>query len=174
MNDAQWTMLLDDIRPQAQSIASKMVGSDADDMVQEAYCRAWRSRNSFRGHASATTWVNGILINACIETKRRRRETEEIGDDSNLVSSDLSPFEQVAAPESFLVVRALVRLEPAKREFLEQWVNGWSYRQMAEHHGITVNTVKSRMRQARKRLLWICQQISAVSGEVCYTVGRRF
>jgi RNA polymerase sigma-70 factor (ECF subfamily) len=61
-----------------------MVGSvdEAEDLVQETYLRAWRSRTTFEGRASARAWLYRIATNVCIEALRRHRARSG-GDDAD-------------------------------------------------------------------------------------------
>ncbi|MFL6035812.1 MAG: sigma-70 family RNA polymerase sigma factor, partial [Gaiellaceae bacterium] len=49
-----------------------------DDVLQEAYTRAFRALPSFRGDASLETWLYRIVYNACIDDLRRRKAHENL------------------------------------------------------------------------------------------------
>src|SRR5262245_14966429 len=51
--------------------------SDAEDAVQEAFLKAYRSVDGFRGQSSFSTWVYRILVNACHDIRRKRSRREE-------------------------------------------------------------------------------------------------
>jgi RNA polymerase sigma-70 factor, ECF subfamily len=61
-----------------KSIACNLMGntSDAEDAVQESFLKVYRSIRSFQGHSSLSTWIYRILVNTCLDLKRRRRRQE--------------------------------------------------------------------------------------------------
>jgi RNA polymerase sigma-70 factor (ECF subfamily) len=52
----------------------RMLGSfdDAEDLVQETFLRAWRSRETFAGRARMSTWLHAIATHACLDALERR------------------------------------------------------------------------------------------------------
>ncbi|WP_019929567.1 RNA polymerase subunit sigma-70 [Nocardia sp. BMG111209] len=54
----------------------RMVGSvhEAEDLVQEAYIRAWRGYERFEGRSSVRTWLYAIATNVCLDTLRDHRQ----------------------------------------------------------------------------------------------------
>src|SRR5690242_15369444 len=113
-------------RPALTGHCYRMLGSaiDADDAVQEAMIRAWRSLNRFDGRSSLRTWLYKIATNVCLdaltdrarrarpilegpsgtvhdtlETKPRTHWLEPIPD-SRAIPADADPFEQVALRQS--------------------------------------------------------------------------
>lgn len=112
----------------------RLTGSftDAEDLTQETYLRAWRARDRFEARASLRTWLYGIATHACLDhLKRRERRTIPAGHLSDPLEDDLriqpypdrllvgdgDPAEAVTRREctGLLFVAALARLPPRQR-----------------------------------------------------------
>jgi RNA polymerase sigma-70 factor (ECF subfamily) len=62
--------------PRAQALAHRFAGSaaDAEDIVQEAFWRVWRSAERWTpGAAMFSTWLHRVVVNLCVDHDRRRR-----------------------------------------------------------------------------------------------------
>lgn len=60
----------------AHALAASFLGSrnDADDVVQDAFYRAWRMLPRWRaGEASFSTWLHRVVVNLCIDRQRRAK-----------------------------------------------------------------------------------------------------
>jgi len=126
---------------------------DAEDALQECLIAVWRSLPRFRGDSSFSTWAYRIAVNASIALIRRRKElTAELGE---LV--DERPGFEDRLTERDRVRWALAQLSDDRRAALVLREYGeLSYAEIAEHQGIGVQTVKSRINRARadvRRLL---------------------
>jgi len=140
---------------------------DADDVVQEAYLRAFRAFDTFRGE-DIRPWLLAIVPNTAYRwlTNRRRSGTvisleEAFADASgegagfNQVVDDEPTAEErlIGAAERHYVHRALAELPPAFREVLVlREIEGFSYRDIAEVTGTPIGTVMSRLSRGRDEL----------------------
>lgn len=142
--------------------------SDAEDLVQEAYLRAFRSLHQFTEGTNLRAWLFRILTNTYINEYRRRQrrpasssldDLEEFYLYDHLVDSRVQPPDE--RPEDVVLERLTVdnviqAIESLPEEFrqvvLLADVEGFSYREIAEIVGIPVGTVMSRLFRARRRL----------------------
>src|SRR5690242_1032484 len=67
--------LLDRHYARIHGLAWRLTGSraDADDVAQDVCCTLVEKIGAFRGEAKFTTWLTGIVFNACRDLRRRRR-----------------------------------------------------------------------------------------------------
>ena len=132
--------------------------SEAEDVVQETYIRAWRQLPTLRDHDAALGWLFQIARNTAADhlRKRGRREPETSeAPHFELIADDLTP-ERLAMDRQGL--RHLIALVGSLKEehrlvLLLREVDGLSYHEIASHLGIPDGTVESRLHRARKALL---------------------
>src|SRR5947208_3838095 len=82
--------------------------SEAEDVVQEAYVRAFTNLDQFRGESSLATWLSRIVLNEALGRLRRRRPTVDLGTIENRPASQAQvipfPTPQLA-PERIIAQR---------------------------------------------------------------------
>jgi RNA polymerase sigma-70 factor, ECF subfamily len=138
---------------------------DAEDALQDTFLHAFAALNSFRGKSQFSTWLTRIAINAALVTIRRRRSRPEVSFEQRSESGkDIASFDIVDValnPEQICVqkqqycsmVRAIERLDPKSRSVVAIWVSkGCSIKEAAHSLNVSLETVKSRLYRARKRL----------------------
>ena len=131
--------------------------TDAEDVVQEAYLRAFKHFGSFHG-GDGRPWLLAIVRNTCYTWMQHNRSAQlTIGLDDQLheiESKDLNPEALLLqSADSQMVKQALENLPVEFREvFVLRELEGLSYKQIADVAEIPVGTVMSRLARARKRL----------------------
>ena len=131
---------------------------DAEDLVQEAYLRAFKSFEGFRGGTDGRAWLLTIVRNACYTRMRQvgTLPSADVFDEEIHTKEDGS-----ATPETLLIEQADARLlqralEDLPPEFREaivlREIEGLSYKEMADVAGVPVGTIMSRLARARARL----------------------
>ena len=140
---------------------------DAEDIVQEAYLRAFRAFGSFRGE-DMRPWLLAIVRNTAYRWLSNRRRSGTVisleeafadnageGAGANQIVADEPTAEErmIGAAERDYVQRALAELPPAFREVLVlREIEGLSYRDIAEVTGAPIGTVMSRLSRGRGEL----------------------
>ncbi len=142
---------------------------DADDLVQNAYLRAFRFAGGFRG-GDARAWLLTIVRNTYYTTLRDGRpQRGDVSFDEEMHGADAgqqaeSDPARIAAGRDLdrTVNQALERLPPAFREVLVmKEMDDMSYKQIAQVADIPIGTVMSRLARARKMLLNYLKQDAA-------------
>jgi RNA polymerase sigma-70 factor (ECF subfamily) len=127
---------------------------DAEEVLQDAFVRAYRSLNRCEDPDRFDAWLYRILVNRCrtAGTRRRRRERTFVADDRALDQAQ-SQSETGWNEWREELARALARLDRSQREaFLLKHVEQLSYEEMADATGAGISALKMRVSRARERL----------------------
>jgi RNA polymerase sigma-70 factor (ECF subfamily) len=140
--------------PPLRGYAMSLTGcsADADDLVQDALMRAWRSRAGFEMGTNLKAWMFKIVRNTFYTSMAKRRRTVQDVDGKLAAKMACSPEQEWRVQYGELLA-AMDRLTPDAREALLLVVaSGLSYEEAAEVCGCAVGTLKSRVNRARERL----------------------
>jgi RNA polymerase sigma-70 factor (ECF subfamily) len=128
----------------------------AEDLTQETFTAAWMKMSGFNGGSSLSTWLYRIAYHRFIDWHRRRRsrETVERQGGAHMPKEPPRPLDHLLADEeSRRLNEAVAVLEQPWREVIVlHYLQGLSFRQMAEVLDEPSGTVKSRTSQALSRL----------------------
>lgn len=147
--------------------------SDAEDLVQETYLRAFRGFGGFQAGTNLKAWLYRILTNTFINiyrAKKRRPQQETLDDVEDFylyrriggleaVDANRGPEAEVldSIPDT-TITQAIEELpEQFRMAVLLADVEGFSYKEIAEIMDVPIGTVMSRLHRGRKQLqrrLW--------------------
>ena len=142
--------------PELYGFAVNCLGDrgQAEEVVQDVFTRVWRHADSFDpSRASFRTWLYGIARNAIIDLKRRGAVRPSLA---------TAPAELDEGPGDDSIERALLcwqistaleRLTPEHRQVIRlAHFQGMRLREIAEHTGLPLGTVKSRVSYALRSM----------------------
>jgi RNA polymerase sigma-70 factor (ECF subfamily) len=169
-DQAAFRQLVQRYQQRCLAVALGMLRSrdDAADVVQDAFIKAYRNLDRFEGNSSFYTWLYRIVVNLCIDARRKvqRSRTDQLDetvplDQERAASLDVSPWRPGAHPGSnaqdrelaLQISRGLERLSENHRAILVlREVDGLSYEELAETLKISKGTVMSRLFHARQNM----------------------
>lgn len=135
--------------------------ADAEDVLQEAYLKAFGSLNTFAGEASLSTWLSRIALNAALMRLRAGRSLKRTAPDDT--AAEIIPFPlsatQNADPERAMAQRQLLDLveqatdalpEAFRLVFVARVIEGLSVEETADLLALPAATVRTRLHRARK------------------------
>ncbi len=158
---AAFTRLVGRHLARAGALAGRIMGNrgDAEEIVQEAFLRAWlkapawQKQGSAAGAAQFSTWFHRVLVNLCIDRKRRPTHdpldrAEEVADDGP------GGFERTAEAESGRRVAAAVAELPERQRAALALCHyeGMSNIEAARILDVSVGALESLLVRARKQL----------------------
>ncbi len=131
-----------------------MLGSahDAEDALQEALLRAWRSLPRFEGRGSVRWWLYRIATNTALDAIRRRRHVVPFEDETPAAALDTDPadsYERREALESALLMADRLLTGRQRAVLILREVLGFSAEEAAERLGTSVPAVNSALQRAR-------------------------
>ncbi|MGJ9374052.1 sigma-70 family RNA polymerase sigma factor [Nesterenkonia sp. CF4.4] len=121
--------------------------AEAQDCVQEAFIRAWRSRDSYSSsRGSVRTWLFAIERNLIIDSLRARSRRPVPSDAQKVESSTEAVTEDLLIVERVVLHEALAGLSVEHREVIVAvQLEGMGYQELAEQTGVPVATLRTRM-----------------------------
>jgi len=139
------------------SIALRFTGdrSLAMDVAQDTFLKLFSSLGEFRGDSAFSTWVYRLVVNACLDHKRRSwRLAPLAGELIAVLRAPGNSLDALLHSEMRDRVRAAVEtLSPDMRMVVVlRYTEGLSYDQIAEVMGCSAGTVASRLNRAHKAL----------------------
>ena len=146
-------------------------GEEAQDLTQEAFLRAFRSLGKFRGDSSFYTWFYRIVVNVCLDSRRRSRRWKlvfspwrqvqrgkgspgDIPEEQQDMRDDINPVSALSGKQFAKEIKKSLKALPEKQRLVFQLkvLHGMSIREIAQVIGTAEGTVKSHLFRATRFL----------------------
>jgi RNA polymerase sigma-70 factor (ECF subfamily) len=127
--------------------------SDATELLQDVFIKAWRRLDTFRGDCAFASWLHRLAVNTMLENARSEgRRTARV-----LPMEDTSRLDGAARSSGIELKmdmeNAIASLpKGARLAFVLHDVEGYQHQEIAEQLSVTVGTVKAQLHRARRLL----------------------
>ncbi len=127
--------------------------SQAEDLTQEAFIRAWRKLKSFRGDSAFSTWMHRLTVNLVLTHLRSEgRRTSRVTVTDDLESLDTRGVQPMPG-ERVDLEAAIAQLPAGARQvFVLYEIEGYRHDEIAKMMGIASGTTKAQLHRARRML----------------------
>ncbi|MCA8999915.1 MAG: RNA polymerase sigma factor [Planctomycetaceae bacterium] len=136
--------------------AYTLTSEECQDLAQEILLQAWRSLPNFQGQSSPATWFYRVALHTAMNWQRkdkRRRLRQQPLWEVQAVTSGCESAEQAQYRETVeRLYEAIHRLSKTEAAIVLLYLDGLSYREMAEVLGITENYVGVKLNRAKTAL----------------------
>jgi RNA polymerase sigma-70 factor, ECF subfamily len=173
---AAFQALVERHRSMVYRVAYQFAGNhhDAEDIAQDVFIKVYRSLDRFRQDAQLSSWMYRIVMNACIDHRRRHQSAgvAPFGDEAeqrmlNTAEESPGPEERAYAGELGQVLESeIARLPKGQRiVFVMRHHQGMKLCEIADALGLAEGTVKRQLHAAVHRLRQALSQANVTAGE---------
>jgi RNA polymerase sigma-70 factor (ECF subfamily) len=175
-DSSAFQVLVERHRSMVYRVAYQFAGNhhDAEDIAQDVFIKVFRSLDRFRQDAQLTSWLYRIIMNACIDHRRRSRfsSSAAFGDEAeqtmlNAPEETPGPEERAYGSELGQVLESEIgRLPKGQRVvFVMRHHQGMKLCEIAEALGLAEGTVKRQLHAAVHRLREALRHARVTAGE---------
>lgn len=137
--------------------ALRIVGDhmEAEDVIQELFIKIWKKKDQFKQIDNKEAWCMTLTRNMSIDkTRKRKYRTHNIDDFHFIKDSGASPYQVVESRDNMGRIEAIINGLSDKQKTVVHLrdVEGYSYKEISEITGFTIDQIKVYLHRARMKL----------------------
>lgn len=128
--------------------------TEATELMQDVFIRAWRGLRSFRGDSAFSSWLHRLAVNVMLEavrSEKRRTARVLVMEDPDEAGSAVTTHSPDLQMDLENAIAALP--EGARMAFVLHEIEGYQHAEIAAQLGVAEGTVKAQLHRARKLLI---------------------
>ena len=134
----------------------------AEEVLDDVMFVVWKDARKYRGQAALSSWIFGIAYRKAMTAIRKEGRYQSLLDRG----ADVNTVPAKASQDVELIQAALVQLSADHRQVVElTYFSGFSYQEIATIADCPVNTIKTRMFHARRRLKYLLPILAGADEE---------
>lgn len=123
--------------------------SDREDLFQEILFNAWKGVKNFKAEAKFSTWLYRVALNTSITYFKKQQKNNLVpGDSEHLYAAPSEELDE----QSMAMNKAIEDLSTIDKALVMLYLDDYSYPEIAEIMGISVNNISVKMNRIKARL----------------------
>lgn len=132
---------------------------EAEEIVQDVFVRFYLKRDSFEGKSKIYTWLYRVSFNRAVDYIRKK-EREKKYRLKEYRNAEMQESDDDNSINKIILTESLAKLEDSFRiPLIMSEYENYSYEEISERLGLPVNTIRTRIFRARKKLLSIMKKM---------------
>lgn len=124
--------------------------SELKDLRQDVLLNIWTGMDRFKNQSKVSTWIYRVCFNTCITYQRKNKHRKNEIPLSSVIEVEDEPFDMEKHGEMH---RLIGRLGSEEKAIILMWLDENSYEEIAEVIGIKRNTVATRLKRIKEKLV---------------------
>jgi RNA polymerase sigma-70 factor (ECF subfamily) len=151
-----FTALVEKYQRRVLATAYRYIGEapTAQDIAQEVFLKVWQKAGQFRRESGFSTWLYRIVVNQCLNYRRKRQSRREVPLEQDFLDDGADPDRELERERKSRLVREALQELPGRQRLalvLSQF-DRCPYAQIAEMMGISRSSVESLIFRAKQNL----------------------
>lgn len=140
------------------NVAYRYNASQAEDLVQEAFLRAYQHANTFSGRSKVSSWLYRICVNVCLTNMRRSSvpttDIDEVNESEFVAAEEERPEKRAEHGETYRALEDGLRALPSQQRmvFILRELQGLSYGEISDILGMNEQAARTNLHRAKRRL----------------------
>jgi RNA polymerase sigma-70 factor, ECF subfamily len=140
------------------NVAYRYNAASAEDLVQEAFLRAFQHANTYSGRSKVSSWLYRICVNVCLTNMGRANlqttDIEEIPEAELTAAFNERPESRAQGKETYKAIEEGLRLLPSQERmvFILRELQGLAYSEISDLLGMTEQAARTNLHRAKRRL----------------------
>ncbi|WPP51430.1 RNA polymerase sigma factor [Catalinimonas niigatensis] len=165
-NTSRFAYFVETYKDMAYSVAFSVVNhkEEAEDVVQDAFVKAYQSLHTFRKEAKFSTWFYRIVVNTALTRMKRNQKFSDMANyevSDALIENTAEAYQQLALAEQRKYIDlALAELNNEDRLTLTlYYLHECTMEEVSEISGIPTENLKMKMHRARKKMYFVLSKL---------------
>lgn len=162
MDIKEFKMLVLPYKEKLHRLSAAILNSndDANDVLQEVFLKLWEGKGKLREVSNLEAYVVRMTKNLCIDKLKMSKKNIAISKhEYHLEYNEANPYKKIELDDSFLQMEKIMKKLPDQQKtviFLRD-VEGYSFEEMEEITGLSINVLRVTLSRARKsaRVLYL-------------------